>query len=225
MEFQHYFAARLAERRVTPRDDILSDLANATLSEEGDPRALTTPEALSIIQQLLVAGNETTAHTISEGMKLLVDHPDQMADVAADATLIPNLIEETLRLLSPTQNIWRVAARDTVLEGVAIPAGAVMLLRFGSGNRDTAMFDDAEAFDVRRGNARRHIAFGQGIHVCLGAALARRELLIAFEALLRRVKNWRFAPGQNDFAHPPSILLRGLAALHLEFDRGERESA
>jgi cytochrome P450 len=218
VEFQHYFAAKLAERRQHPRDDILSDLANVTLSEEGDPRALTTAEALSIIQQLLVAGNETTAHTITEGMKLLIEHPDQMAAVRADPSLIGNLIEEVLRLLSPTQNMWRVVKHDTELGGVPIPAGAVALLRYGSANRDESLFADAESFDIRRPNARRHVAFGYGIHVCIGAALARKELAVAFELLLSRIANWRFTPGRNDFHHPPSILLRGLHALHLSFE-------
>ena len=219
VDFQHYFAARLDERRVAPRDDILSDLATVTLTEEGDPRALTTREALSIIQQLLVAGNETTAHTITEGMKLLIDYPDQMAAVLAEPDLIPGLVEEVLRLLTPTQNMWRVATRDCELGGVAIPAGSVLLLRYGSANRDEARFAEGETFDVRRANVRRHLAFGFGIHVCLGAAMARRELAIAFSALLTRAGRWRFTPGRNDFLHPANILLRGLTSLHLSFER------
>lgn len=216
--FQHYFAAKLDERRAAPVDDILSDLATVTLTEEGDPRRLSTAEALSIIQQLLVAGNETTAHTISEGMKLLIEHPAQMAAVTEDTSLIPGLIEETLRVLSPTQNMWRIATRDTEVAGVPIPAGAVLLLRYGAANRDEAQFSKADAFDITRPNARRHIAFGYGIHVCLGAALARQELAIAFELLLGRLHHWRFAEGCNDFVHPPSILLRGLHALYLRFE-------
>ncbi len=222
VDFQHYFADRLEERRRAPGDDILSDLATVTLTEEGDPRGLTTREALSIIQQLLVAGNETTAHTISEGMKLLIEHPDQMAAVIADPELIAGLVEETLRLLTPTQNMWRVAKRDAELAGVAIPAGSVLLLRYGSANRDEARFADGDAFDVRRPDVRRHLAFGYGIHVCLGAAMARREMVIAFSGLLTRVRGWRFTPGRNSFVHPPNILLRGLTELHLSFDRPEQ---
>ena len=218
VDFQHYFADRLEERRRAPTGDILSDLATVTLTEEGDPRGLTTREALSIIQQLLVAGNETTAHTISEGMKLLIEHPDQMAAVLADPGLVPDLVEEALRMLTPTQNMWRVARRDTELAGVAIPAGSVLLLRYGSANRDEARFADGETFDIRRPNVRRHLAFGYGIHVCLGAAMARREMVIAFTGLLSRVRNWRFTPGRNRFVHPPNILLRGLTELHLSFD-------
>ena len=218
VEFQHYFAAKLGERRRAPVDDIISDLATATLTEEGDPRALTTPEALSIIQQILVAGNETSAHTLTEGMKLLIENPEQKRAVCDDPALVANLIDETLRVLSPTQNTWRIATRDCELAGVAIPAGAFLLLRLGSANRDEKLFADAEAFDIRRANLRRHIAFGQGIHVCLGAALARRELTIAFEILLKRIPHWRFAKGKNDFVYPPSIMLRGLENLHLEFE-------
>jgi cytochrome P450 len=219
VEFQHYFASVLDQRRAEPRDDIISDLATVTLTEEGDPRALTTAEALSILQQLLVAGNETTAHTITEGMKLLIDHPDQMEAVRADHSLIPGLVEETLRMLTPTQNMWRIATRDCEVGGVAIAAGTVLLLRYGSANRDEERFPDGESFDIRRPNVKRHLAFGYGIHVCIGAPLARKELLVAFRVLLDRIKGWRFAPGKNDFMHPPSILLRGMPHLHLQFDR------
>jgi cytochrome P450 len=218
VDFQHYFAARLAEKRAAPSDDILSDLATVTLAEEGDPRPLTTPEALNIIQQLLVAGNETTAHTLTGGMRYLIEDPEQMAAVLADLSLIPNLVDETLRMMTPTQNMWRVATRDAELGGVRIAAGSVLLLRYGSGNRDERQFPDGERFDIRRRNANRHVAFGFGIHTCLGAALARKELALAFELLLTRLRNWRFAPGKNDFSHHPSVLLRGLKALHLEFD-------
>jgi cytochrome P450 len=217
VEFQHYFAAVLAAKRAAPTDDIISDLATVTLEEEGDPRALTDAEALSIIQQILVAGNETTANSVVAGMKLLLDHPDQMAAMRADRALIPGLVEEVLRVSTAVQNSWRLVIKPVEIAGVTIPAGALVLLRLGAANRDEAVFPDGENFDPARANARKHLSFGLGIHMCLGASLARKEMTVAFNALLDRVPDWRFAPRRNDFTHHGSIMLRGLKALHLEF--------
>jgi len=215
VEFQRYFAARLEERRSNPRDDILTDLINARL-DGADP--LNTAEMLSILQQLLVAGNETTTNLIGSAMMLLLRNPGQMKALIEDASLIPNMIEEALRLESPVQGLGRVATRDTELGGVRIPEGSRLIVMYASANRDGRQFHDAERFDVRRDNARAHVAFGQGIHFCLGAALARLEGRIAFETLLTVLKNIRMTPGRNDFAHTPSFILRGLKELHLEFE-------
>lgn len=213
-EFQQYFAARVEEARRAPREDILSDLVRARL--EGQ-RPLDMPETLSILQQLLVAGNETTASAIAEGLLLLVRHPEQEALVRSDRTLIPNLVEEVLRLAAPTTNMWRKVTRDVSLGGVAVPAGSLLLLRFASANRDEARFPDPDRFDVRRSNAAEHLSFGHGIHFCIGAALARKEMRLAFSALLDRLEELRLAPGFPEPRHKPSVLLRGLAELHLEF--------
>jgi cytochrome P450 len=129
-----------------------------------------------------------------------------------------NLVEEALRLESPVQGMWRVATGETQLGGVTLPKGAMLMLRYAAANRDEAQYAEAERFDVCRENARSHLAFGQGIHFCIGAALARKEAIVAFETLLPRLRNPRLARGRNDFSHVPSILLRGLKELHLEFD-------
>jgi len=214
-EFQQYFADRIEEARRAPREDILSDLVRARLEGE---RALDVPEMLSILQQLLVAGNETTAAAIAEGLLLLVRSPDQLARVREDPSMVPNLVEEVLRLATPTASMWRRATRDAVLGGVAIPAGSMLLLRFASANRDESRFPDADRFDVRRANAAEHLAFGHGIHFCIGAMLARKEMTLAFRALLARLPGLSLAPGRPEPRHKPSILLRGLAELHLEFE-------
>jgi len=135
-----------------------------------------------------------------------------------DHSLIPNMIEESLRLLTPTNNMWRIATEDTELGGVAIPAGSALLLRYGSGNRDEELFENPDKFDVTRNNARRHVAFGQGIHVCLGMNLSRKEMYTAFPIILGRLKNMRFADG-NKFNYSPNVLLRGLDNLYIEFDK------
>ncbi len=219
VKFQQYFAERLNEKRKSPSDDILSDLATLEFEDENNVlRKMETPEQLSIIQQLLVAGNATTAHSITEAIKLLIENPDQMELVTNDHSLIPNMIEEALRLLTPTNNMWRIATEDTELGGVAIPAGSALLLRYGSGNRDEDLFENPDKFDVTRKNARRHVAFGQGIHVCLGMNLSRKEMYTAFPIILDRLKNMRFA-NDNKFSYSPNILLRGLDSLNIEFDK------
>ena len=218
VKFQQYFAERLREKEKNPTDDILSDLATLEFEDEdGAVRKMETPEQLSIIQQLLVAGNATTAHSITEAIKLLIENPDQMELVINDHSLIPNMIEESLRLLTPTNNMWRIATEDTELGGVVIPAGSALLLRYGSGNRDEGLFENPDKFDVTRQNARRHIAFGQGIHVCLGMNLSRKEMYTAFPIILDRLKNMRFSE-DNDFNYSPNVLLRGLDNLNIEFD-------
>jgi len=218
VKFQQYFAERLKEKEKNPTDDILSDLATLEFEDEdGILRKMETPEQLSIIQQLLVAGNATTAHSITEAIKLLIENPDQMDLVINDHSLVPNMIEESLRLLTPTNNMWRIATEDTELGGVVIPAGSALLLRYGSGNRDEGLFENPDKFDVTRQNARRHIAFGQGIHVCLGMNLSRKEMYTAFPIILDRLKNMRFSE-DNDFNYSPNVLLRGLDNLNIEFD-------
>lgn len=216
--FQHYFAAKIEEKRANPTDDVISDLVTATLAEEGDPRGLDVPEILSICQQLLVAGNETTAHTLTAGIYYLLKNPAERAKLEADPSLVPNFVEEVLRTLTPTNNMWRVVLEDAEIGGFPVHKGELMLLRFGSGNRDSAKFPEPDAFKVDRPNAKEHLAFGAGIHHCIGAQLARKEMVTAFPIILARLKNIRFADGVDTFAYPPNILLRGVERLDLEFD-------
>ncbi len=213
VEYQHYFAERLADARRDPRDDIISDLVRARIEGE---RALDTSESLSIIQQLLVAGHETTASTIAAGLVLLIEHPEQMALVREDPSLIPNLVEEVTRLTSPTQNMWRVATRHCVLGDFAVLKGDFVFVRFGAANRDPAKFSDPDRFDVRRENASEHVAYGHGIHFCIGAMLARKEMFISFRTLLSRLDDLRLAPNQV-LTHKPHMVLRGLSDFELEF--------
>jgi len=214
-EFQRYFAKIVLARRSEPRDDIISDMVNARVEGE---RPLDLPECLSILQQLLVAGNETTASTICEGMRLFAEHPSEWKRVREDPALVRNAVEEILRLATPTANMWRVCRRDTQLGGVDIPAGSMVLVRYGAANRDEDVFPDPDRFDIDRPNASEHVAFGQGIHFCLGAQLARCELVKSIEVLAERLATVRIAAGAPPLRHPPNILLRGLEALHLEFE-------
>jgi cytochrome P450 len=131
---------------------------------------------------------------------------------------LANFIEETVRLESPFYGHFRVVTRDTELGGVPLPAGARLMVLWSSGNRDEAQFEDAGRFDPGRANLKAHLGFGQGIHYCVGAPLARLETRVALETLLARLPHVRLA-AENDCRHLPSVFIRRLRALHLEFDR------
>jgi cytochrome P450 len=214
LEYQHYFAARIEERRSDPQDDIISDIVHARFENE---RPLDVAEMLSIIQQLLVAGNETTTHAIAEGILLLLQHPEQHAQLKNDPSLLANFVEEVLRLATPTANMWRVTTRDTQINGVPVKAGSMVQLRYSSGNRDEAQFESPQVFDVTRANARTNIAFGHGVHMCIGANLARKEMEAAFRVLLERLDSFELDCDEAELAYPPNVLLRGLAKLPIRF--------
>ncbi|MEO1041786.1 MAG: cytochrome P450 [Pseudomonadota bacterium] len=219
VEFQHYFAGVVEEKRAYPNDDAISDLVHADLAEEGDDRKMNINELLSIFQQLLVAGNETTAHTLTAGIYYLLQHPDQMNRIKADPSLTENFVEETLRYLSPTNNMWRLAVADSEVGGVKINKGDMVLLRYGSGNRDAGQFHEPDSFNIDRSNASEHLAFGAGIHTCLGSQLARKEMVTAFPILLERLQNLRLDTSKGDLQYLPSILLRGVFNLHVCYEK------
>lgn len=219
VDFQHYMAAKAEEKRANPTEDVLSDLVQVDLAEEGDPRKLEMPEILNILQQILVAGNETTAHSLTAGVNYMLTYPDQFALLKEDMQgRVAGLVEETLRFLTPVNNMWRVAGDDFDFEGVAIKKGDMVLMRYGSANRDDAKFEDPDTFNILRKNASAHFAFGHGIHTCLGMMLARKEMQVAFPIVFDRLKNLRFSQGKNTFQYNPNILLRGVLQLHLDFD-------
>ena len=216
VEFQHYFAARIEERRQQPHDDIISDIVHAEVLGE---RSLDVTEMLSILQQLLVAGNETTASAIAEGLWLLIQHPAELARVQRTPAMIPNLVEEVLRLATPTANMWRLCTQDSEIEGTKIPAGSMCMVRFAAANRDPAQFPEPDRFDASRANAAEHLAFGMGIHHCLGAALARKEMNVAFRTLLARLDGFALDTSAPAPRHKPSILLWGFDSLPITFRR------
>lgn len=221
VEFQRYFIDKIEEKRASPADDVISALVHADLSEEGDPRKMDYAELLSILQQLLVAGNETTAHSLTAGLYYLIRSPEQLARVRDDASAVPNFVEETLRYLTPTNNMWRVVTQDTELAGVPLKKNDLVLLRYGSGNRDATHFARPDRFDIGRENAKSHLAFGSGIHTCLGAQLARKEMITAFPILLRRLKKLQLTGDEANLRYNPNILLRGVLELHIAFEGGQ----
>jgi len=213
VEFQHALKAKIDARRAAPTDDLLSDLVNARVDGE---RPLDDAELLSIIQQLMVAGNETTTSSLAGGLVQLIRNPEQADKVRSDASLIRNLVEEVLRTESPTAGLWRVVKRDTELGGVPVKGGTMLMLRFAAANRDPAKFEDPDRFDVERKNANAHLAFGRGIHMCVGNMLSRKELAVAFDELLKRLDRIEIAD-ETALSYPPNMLLRGLSALPIRF--------
>lgn len=222
IEFRRYVKDTVKARRLEPRDDLISDLVTARVDGVSP---LTDDEAAALAFETGVAGNETTRNTLMSGMVQLLRHPDQMQALIDDPSLVNNAVEEILRYETPASSMWRIARHDTQLGGVDIPAGATLLLRYDGGNRDPQRFEDPDRFDIRRKNARTHIAFGApSMHRCLGQMLARKELSMAFPRLLSRMKNIRIGQG-SDTDYQPSLMFHTIASLFLDFDPGERIGA
>jgi cytochrome P450 len=209
-----YLRARVTAEEESPGGGLVGDLVRAT--REGEER-LRPEEVTAILVQLLVAGNETTTSLIGSAALLLAERPDLVRALRAAPGRIPDFVEEALRLESPFQGLFRVATRATELGGVPIPAGARLMLLWGSANRDETVFADAAAADVTRPNLKEHLAFGEGIHYCVGAPLARLETRVALEALVG-LRGVRLAPGWVP-RHVPSMSMRRLVSLDLVFDR------
>jgi cytochrome P450 len=216
IEAQHYFQTVFERLRAQPDDTLLSDLVNTEIPEWGRP--LTDEELhAEMMADTFVGGSETTTNALSAGARILAERPDVWARLCADpGTQVPRFVEEVLRVESPVQGLFRAAAADVELGGVAIPAGSVLNIRFGAANRDECHFADPAEFDLDRDDGRSHLAFGFGTHHCLGAPLARRELTIGFRALVERVESLSLLAGANDFRHQPNFVLRALRELHVE---------
>ena len=217
IEAQHYFQPIFDRLRENPEDSLLSDLVNTVIPEWGRP--LNDNELHAIMMaDTFVGGSETTTNALSAGMMLLIQNPDQWDKVKSDPDRYLRIfVEEVLRLESPVQGLFRVAKKDLEMDGVEIPQGSIMMVRYGAGNRDDRHFECPEALDVERKNAGSHLSFGSGVHHCLGAPLARRELYWGFKAVIDRMDNIRFAEGKNNFRHEPNYLMRALKELHIEF--------
>ena len=217
VEFQHYFISRLEERRDKPQDDILSKIVNASI--EGD-LPLNNGECLSMPNQILVAGNETTGAALTQGILLLIDNPDQYEMIKADPSpqMIANFVEEVLRVSSPSANMYRRTTRDVEMHGVSIPENSICFARFASANQDESQFQDALKFDITRDNLKTHVAFGKGVHHCLGAALARREMNGGCKVLFQRLENFRLQPNDEAPEFMANALLHGLERLNIAFD-------
>ncbi|GLX38972.1 cytochrome P450 [Streptomyces roseochromogenus] len=209
-EMPGYLVELIGAKRAAPGDDLLSGMIHAV--DEGGDR-LSPEELIGMCVLLLIAGHETTVNMIGGGMRALFAHPDQLADLRADPGLVEGAIEEMLRYDGPVETSTdRLALEDVEMGGVVIPAGSAVLIVMADADRDPARFADPDRFDIRR-DARGHIAFGHGLHHCLGAPLARLEGRIALRSLLARFPGLTSDADEAGLAWVPGMLIRGVREL------------
>jgi cytochrome P450 PksS len=212
-EFAAYLRALVEARRKAPRDDLISGL----LFAEEQQHKLSPTEVWSMVFLLLVAGHETTVHLIASGMFLLLSHPEERRRLNEDPGLVGSAVEEVLRCEGPAElSMIRWPLEDIELFGAHVPAGEGIAAGLLAANRDPEHFPDPDRFDVGR-SPNRHIAFGGGIHFCLGAMLARIEAAIAFSTLLRRLPRIELAVSPRDIAWSEWPLIRGPATVPVVF--------
>lgn len=221
LESERYWMRLIEERRAQPRDDLLSDLVKAS-QEEQPPVPLL--QLINVCAVLVLAGHETTMNLLGHCVYRLLSAPDQWRLVCEDPANIPRAVEETLRADTSVHALMRTTTEPVEVGGVALPKGAQLALLFASANHDEAHFQDGARFDLRREDATRHIAFGHGIHYCVGAPLARLELRIALELLIERLPGLRLVPDQK-LTYVVNPVHRGLKALEIAWDARGAESA
>jgi pimeloyl-[acyl-carrier protein] synthase len=210
VEVLDYFRRLAAEKRRSPGDDLLS----ALIAAEEQGRQLSNDDVLSTCVLLLFAGHETTVNLIGNGTLALLRHPEQLGQLRANPDLIKSAVEELLRFDSPVQLTGRVAMEDVVIDGQTIQAGQDVMMLLGAANRDPEQFTDPDRLDLGRSD-NKHLAFGGGIHYCVGAPLARVEAQAALPALLQRLPELKLTTEQLEWKE--TLTLRGLKALPLSW--------
>jgi cytochrome P450 len=214
------FLAYVEARRRAPRDDILSELANTRRADGTRPEA---GDVVRIATLLFGAGQDTTATLLGSALRILAERPDLQARLRAEPALIPDFLEEVLRIAGPVKSSFRLARKPVTLAGVEIPPGATVMISSAAVNRDPGKFDSPATFRLGRPEAKEHLAFGRGLHGCPGAPLARIEARVSLERLLARLDDIRIDPAAHGpaearrFAYVPSYQFRTLQALHLRF--------
>jgi cytochrome P450 len=215
--YQNYCRDLIEKRRQSPQEDLTSDLVQA--SEEGET-PLTMSEMIHAIGGSLIAGgHETTTSLIGAAVKLALSTPGWWQRLRETPALIPRFIDETLRFDSTTTAMVRTATKDVEVAGKSFPKGTKFYLLYGSANRDVSRFKEADTFDPMRESEELHLAFGRGIHFCIGAPLARLEAQIALELLTQRLPDARLVEGQN-FEYVPSFVLRSFKHLQVTWPAG-----
>jgi len=215
------FIAYIEDRRREPRHDVMTGMARATFPDGSTPSAL---DVARIAANVFMAGQETTVRLFGTALQRLGEDRELQQRLRDERDLIPNFVEECLRIESPVKGDFRLARRTTELGGVEIPAGSTVMVVNGAANRDSRHFECPAEFQVERANARHHIAFGLGIHTCPGAPLARAEGRVTIERLLDRMTDLRISeahhgsPDARHYDYVPPYILRGVSRLHLEFE-------
>src|SRR5271154_4979 len=214
------FTAEMHKRLENPTDDLVGLIAKATLesadAETGD-EPLSFEEGVELLTVLLLAGNETTTQMLGALLYYLAADPDLLERVRANATIIPDVVEEALRLSSPITTMMRFCKQSAEVAGVMIPAGAIVSVCFNQASRDPKVFADAQTFDPHRGELRRHFSFGRGIHVCVGAPLARLEGTVLLKRLSEKVKCLRLAGPDAVRYDWASLAVRGMTSLKVHY--------
>ncbi len=212
--FRRYLRHLVEERQQHPRpEDLLTHLIQARLEGE---RPLSTLEITNLLCVLVFAGHETTTNLMSTALLHLLRHPTAWQELHANPAAIPNAIEEVLRFDAPVKGMMRTTTEAVQLSGVEVPAGARLLLLFASANRDEAVFEKADSFDIHRATTSRHLDFGHGPHYCVGAQLARLEARITLDLLLERLPHLRLVPEQS-IPYLPALLHRGPRQLWVDW--------
>ena len=214
------FTTYVEDRRLRPRDDVLTGLATALFPDGSTPEVI---DAVRVASNLFAAGQETTVRLLSSAVQLLAEEPELQELLRRERDRIPNFVEEMLRMESPVKGDFRLSRVPTTLGGQALPAGTTVMLLNAAANRDPRRFDDPATFDAERANARQHLSFGRGIHTCPGAPLARTEARVSLERLLDRTTEIRISEdhhgpaGERRYSYVPTFILRGLTELYIEF--------
>jgi cytochrome P450 len=211
LDYFRYFGALTQDRRANPAEDLASLIANGRIGGE----LLPDRELISYYAIIAAAGHDTTSSAITGGMHALLEHPDQLARLQADPSLVPTAVDEMIRWVSPVRHFLRNAQEDTVLGGMPIAKGDIVYLSYPAANRDPMVFEDPHRFDVGRTNADRHLAFGFGVHFCLGAQLARLEMRTMFAALLPRLTRIELAATPTSMK---SIFVGGIKSLPIRYE-------
>ncbi|EED35098.1 cytochrome p450 107b1 [Luminiphilus syltensis NOR5-1B] len=216
VELHNYFVPRIEERRTHPTDDLLSVMVNTELDGE---KPLSTEELLPIIDQILLAGHETTTNLIGNALVVLLNDTALMQRLQENPGDIPAMVEEALRWDPPIQCTFRRATESTSVGDLPIEQGEMVVPLWAGANWDGNVFPSPETFDIDRPMAKPHMGFGFGPHFCAGAELARLEAKIAFEVLLSRLTNLRLDDAASDLSHLPSFASRGYKRIVIDFDR------
>lgn len=213
-EFQQYVAAKVAEYRAQPRECLLSDFANAEVGGRG----LTMPEIAAMVSQVLSGGNDSTANGISSGVLRLIEQPELQTRLREHPELVPAFVEEVLRLDAPVQGLFRRATADVEIAGTTIPEGSIVVLKWGAANRDPQRFPEPDVLDLDRENSARHLTFGFGPHMCVGAGLTRGEMRVTFTRLVQRMQNIRLSRGRDGAIREPHFFSYGFTQLWIAAD-------
>ena len=217
-ELQNFIIAQMKDREATPREDMISDLVHAKLD---DGSKLTFAEAVSLVRALIIAGNDTTATAIGNLLFVLATQPElaqQLYDNLDDERYLNRFVEELLRYAPPVRGLAKMTTKETVLGGQKLPANAHMLVLYASGNDDESQFECPRNFDLNRGNLGSHVAFGVGIHRCIGASLARMEIKVAARELVRRIAQFKLAIPVEQVKYQPTVATHSIASLPMTFE-------